>query len=861
MPKPPPDPINRKNLRQALRSWDNSQKLGAQSLARLKTVEARRRLAGYGGSLTGYGVALRDALHAALLKLKPTGSPDPSDKRWRPYLILHGQYIEGRSPDYLVEQLNVARSTYDHEQADALETLAGVLREQEHTADHSQAVAVQRPFLAPTRSQLPLVGRDSLLDELKTKLLTRGVAALNGLPGVGKTALATQLAHDLLDHFADGALWVGLGRAPDTLAAFGVWAVALGLPLDEIAKLGRIEDRAKMIHAAISLKRMLIVIDDAWTIDDALAFKIGGPNCAYLLTTRLPKLALDFAGDSAITVHELDAADGLSLLAGYRVVDDEARSLVETVGGLPLALALVGRYLQKESALSQPRRLRSALDRLQRIGETLMLTEPRSPLEAQAAVPMSVFAVIGLTDDVLDSDSRLALRALSVFPPKPNSFGEDAALAVSGTPAHALDALVDYGLLESAAPGRYLLHPTIAEFAILQSTDRTSYHARLAAYFARFAEDHRADDSALELETANLLAALSAAHDQAMRSELIRGLNTFYPFLEMRGLHALAEPHLGHAEAAARHLNDRAGLCAVLLNSARALQRRADYARAQDYFNEALALARTLNESDQICSALSGLGVLAFSRGDYAGADTNYTEALTLARQHDLRDRLSGLLANMGALRLTRGDAVGAEACFDEGLALARALGSRSRVSALLINLGVSAARRGDLGRADLCFQESLELARAAQNREQIIFLLTNLGTLASDRRDLPRAEACFNESLTLARELDDRARISHLLANLGALSVSQKDFAKAEACYSEGLSLARAIGHRENIILLLTNCGELEKHRGNLDAAKSKYEEALALAKEIGHQRYIKVVEGSLLNLGDTRQTSNDME
>ncbi len=873
MPKLPPDPLNRKTLRQAFRCWDNSQKLGAHPLARLKTVEARRRSAGYGDTPAGYGVALRDVLHDALARLKPADAPDPGDKRWRSYLILHSQYLEGRSPDYLISQFSIARSTYDHEQANAFESLADVLREWEQAPPSGAAASEpseRPPFLAPLRPPQPLVGRQALLRELKAELFTRRLIAINGLPGVGKTALALELAHDpeVLARFVDGVLWVGLGRKPDPLATLGAWAVALGLPLDEIAKLARVEDRARLIHAAIGLRQLLLVIDDAWGIDEALAFKIGGPNCAYLLTTRLPKVALDFAGEAALPVHELAEADGLALLAQYgaAVAEGEARSLVSAAGGLPLALTLMGRYLQKEAHPGQPRRVRAAIDRLQQIGERLSLAQTRSPLDPQPDTPLSLLTVIAGTDEALDAGARLALRALSVFPPKPNTFSEEAALAVCGAAVGMLDTLVDYGLLECVPAGRYTLHQTIAEYAAQTRSPKSldlgqnqeildSFSARLVAYFVRFIEDHAADDLALEPEIANSLAALNAAHEQGMRSELLRGANAFYPFLETRGLYTLAEIHLQRAAAAARFLNDRARLCAALGNHARVLQRRGDYAAAETAYREAQALARELNDPDSLSALLSGLGVLAFSRGDYPQAEAYYHEGLALAREHQLRDRLSALLTNAGTLALTRGDAARAEAYFHEGLTLARALAHRSRVSALLINLGVMAARRGDYARADACFQESLELARAAKHREALMFLLTNLGTLANDQKDTARADAYFHEALALAREMDDRARISHLLANLGALAAGQKDYARAGSCYQEGLALARAIGHRENITLLLMNWGEMEGEQGNVSLAQECYAEALALAKEMGHQRYVGMIEAGLGKLKNDKR------
>jgi DNA-binding CsgD family transcriptional regulator len=38
----------------------------------------------------------------------------------------------------------------------------------------------------------------------------------------------------------------------------------------------------------------------------ALAFKVGGPHCAHLITTRFPELARRFAAEGAITVREVE---------------------------------------------------------------------------------------------------------------------------------------------------------------------------------------------------------------------------------------------------------------------------------------------------------------------------------------------------------------------------------------------------------------------------------------------------------------------------------------------------------------------------------------------------------------------------
>src|SRR5512144_1963206 len=76
-----------------------------------------------------------------------------------------------------------------------------------------------------------LFGRDEVIGELRARVCTGSGAALGGLPGVGKTTLATALAHDreVLEHFRGGVLWAGLGPNADVDGSLDRWAAALGV--------------------------------------------------------------------------------------------------------------------------------------------------------------------------------------------------------------------------------------------------------------------------------------------------------------------------------------------------------------------------------------------------------------------------------------------------------------------------------------------------------------------------------------------------------------------------------------------------------------------------------------------------------
>jgi transcriptional regulator with XRE-family HTH domain len=346
-----------------------------------------------------------------------------------------------------------------------------------------------------------LVGRDELLEQLKQCLCAGkrvNVSALNGLPGVGKTALARELIYDndMQRHFSDGILWVSLGQRPNLSGLLGRWGSLLGIPATEMALLKGEEERARAIRDVIGMRRMLLVIDDAWKIDEALAFEVGGPNCAYLLTTRIPSVALHFANGGTFAVRELDEEDSLKLLARFTpdIVANESRAtreLAKSVGGLPLALTLLGKYLQSQAYSGQPRRLRAALERLGRAEERLQLTMQQAPFENVSSTSvhtlLSLQAVIETSVRQLNEAELRLLSELSAFPAKPHSFSEEAALAVSDAPVELLDELIDAGLLESAGPERYTLHQTIVDYANTRQCNPVTYE-RMVEYFTNLME-------------------------------------------------------------------------------------------------------------------------------------------------------------------------------------------------------------------------------------------------------------------------------------------------------------------------------------------------------------------------------------
>lgn len=329
-----------------------------------------------------------------------------------------------------------------------------------------------------------LIGRACLLSQVKLHLGAQtgpGVVALSGLPGVGKTAAVVQLAHDndVRRHFGDGILWADLGPEANLLEELRRWGGLLEIEESWLAHPERVEDWTRAIHARIGARRMLLIIDDAWSCEEALAFKIGGPNCAYLLTTRIPAIALFFAGPGACTLHPLGEEESLRLLERFvpdllAQEDANIRELACLAGGLPLALEVLGMHLQAQVGTGQPRRWRAAIERFKQPQVRQQLGMPRPPLQRQKGlpvnVPLSLQATIELSYQRLDAATREALIVLAHQLGQGGCFSEVSALAIDGVSLEALDNLLDAGLLASTDQGYYTIHEAIVDFARCQCT-------------------------------------------------------------------------------------------------------------------------------------------------------------------------------------------------------------------------------------------------------------------------------------------------------------------------------------------------------------------------------------------------------
>ncbi len=465
-------------------------------------------------------------------------------------------------------------------------------------------------------------------------------------------------------------------------------------------------------------------------------------------------------------------------------------------GGLPLAVTLISKYLRLHAYGGQPRRLHAALASLSDAHMRLHLSLPsvlamKHSNEQKANTPSSLDQVIALSDEALSPRAQEAFRALSVLPTKPDSFSEEAALAVSGDRVEDIDTLCDAGLLESFSPGRYTLHQVIAEYARLHL--KGTVPAERLLHYALERSKNQRDLARLAEDHSTLLAALHspAVHDNPQEyMTLIQRLTTFW---RIQGHTALAEREMSHALEVARETQNISWTIRLLCDLAQCL----------------------------------------FLRGEVRGAEMSLAEACDMARQQDHPALLALALHTLGTVSYIQGKLETAERCFQESLVLARHQGETERVGKTLTNLGAIAASRGKWSQAQHYWQERLQQARMQENQEAICLTLESLGRMAVyTLGGEAEAQRYLQEALEIAETLVFHMARADIRRNFGELAYVQGHIEQAEQYNQEGLSIAREFQQLRSLLLLLEQAASLALAREQDDQADVLLDEAEPLAQ-----------------------------
>ncbi|MEU8080914.1 BTAD domain-containing putative transcriptional regulator [Catellatospora citrea] len=174
------------------------------------------------------------------------------------------------------------------------------------------------------------------------------VVVLLGQAAAGKTTLAVHAAHRLRARFPDGQMFATLtGPDGSPVAPADVLASLLSGVGEPVP--ASLEDRVRAFRTVVADRRILLVLDDATSVEQVLPLLPGGARCAVLITSqvRLPGLAVH----TTVEVGPLEPEASLALLSAVigadRVAGDHASAarLVALCEHLPFAVRAAGEKL------------------------------------------------------------------------------------------------------------------------------------------------------------------------------------------------------------------------------------------------------------------------------------------------------------------------------------------------------------------------------------------------------------------------------------------------------------------------------------------------------------------------------------
>jgi hypothetical protein len=296
------------------------------------------------------------------------------------------------------------------------------------------------------------------------------ISAIHGFTGIGKTALAAKFAAEYASAagFVDGVLWATATKKRRFLTIASRWGRTLEYP--KLVSAASTEEGIGNLRAALADRRILVVLDDLWSLElMSLVRRAIGRGSALLMTTRLPGLVIE-AGLPSSRIHHLpplDRASSLQLLETLcpGVTIDRAAvcdRLLTKLECLPIALHVAGRLLrlEQDAGLDTGRVLNEI--------DAALVVSNSAPLDRAdpdtGAVP-SVAALLELSVHSLSAVERARFAQLAVF-------GEGATFDLEALARFwgiedarpTLRGLHRRGLIESAG-GRYRIHSLLLALA------------------------------------------------------------------------------------------------------------------------------------------------------------------------------------------------------------------------------------------------------------------------------------------------------------------------------------------------------------------------------------------------------------
>jgi tetratricopeptide (TPR) repeat protein/CRP-like cAMP-binding protein len=735
------------------------------------------------------------------------------------------------------------------------------------TAAKRPLPAIRIPATGTGPAQLPPVvpcftGRSAALRELNTLVTTVNrprAVIVEGMAGVGKSALATYWGHSVKDeHFSGGQLYLDLhaaNRVLTTAEAIGQLLRGLGvsghqMPVDENELVAAYQRR-------LSDRRLLIVVENASENPELIRPLMPPSNRCLLLVTTQAQLA----GHPGLT-----QTDGVEPLALDVMAEDEAIQLMAAVLGpedsrvrenpndttrlvrqcamLPLALRITAAKLAENPAEQIADTVRD-LDGQDRLSKLAQDDEPRAAVRpafevSYRALPPGLrrtFRYLGLMtgpdvgvescaalldEAVPDTLRRLrALHRLHLVAGK-GVPGADCGASGNGPGPGKGDRFMVHDLLRVFAKERVLLEDSEAErteavrrllthylATAMRAGDalgrpRRVLHDRAVSPPATLESERERHLTWFESERGNLVDAAHQAARHGLHSYAFNLADAVYDFMTSRGyVRDVIDVHKAGL-ASAQAMDEWPATAQMLHHLAIAHRSIGQNVKALSYGEDARWGFRRLGDSLGEANALDNLADVRGVLGRYRLAIEHSEESLRLHRLADNKTGEAEALDTISQNLRRLGEYVSAEDYALRALSIRRAIKDGAGEAETLLNL------------ARLHYFWGAPRTAVVHGLEALSLRIDL--ALRIDPGDEPQSADPYRELARIHRQL-------------GLRGLARRDADQA-------LRLSRASGDRHGEGETLIILGKLLRDEGAHAGALSRLWHAVRLAHEIGHKR-----------------------
>ncbi len=670
------------------------------------------------------------------------------------------------------------------------------------------------PRQLPARAE-HFTNRVAELNRLLQELQPRRVVTLCGPGGIGKSALAAEAVWRLApDRFPDGILFHTFYGQPDPNVAF-----------EHLARSYGVEPQPTPANAALRAlagKRALLMLDGTEDAKNLAAVLDVRGECGVIITSRERKDAVAERQD----VTPLPQGEAVALLtawSGSRAPEAAAARICAIVGGLPLAVRLVGRYLN-ETGDTAEEYLRW-LD-----------TQPLDALDRGTHRHDSVNVLLARSVAHLSPAARQALALFGAFAFAPVNRAALAAALPETDLRRALNELVGYGLLmrdgERYAASHALIH-TYSRECCPAPPDAVG---RLSAYYTAFAREQTAQGvpgyARLDTERSHIMRMLETCKEREQWQALSDLVKAAWKYLDLRGYWTDFQTALELNLIAAQQQGDRKdeGWCAGSLGYL--AKKRGDYATALTYSEQSLAIHRKVGNKAMEGTTLNNLATTAYAKGDYAVALTYLEQSLAIRREIGDKTGEGTTLNNLSQIYDARGDYATALTYLEQSLAIQREIGDKAGEGTTLNNLSKIYHARGDYATALTYSEQSLAIERDIGDKAGEGTTLNNLSQIYDARGDYAAALAYLEQSLAIHRKVGNKAMEGTTLNNLATTAYARGDYATALTYVEQSLAIQREIGDIAGMCATLFNMGRIHAQNNDVSQALSAWVTVYRLAR-----------------------------